>query len=101
MNEDKPKFTPGPWKVSFPKKDDEWMTRIAVIAKNAERYSALGPICLVGKRRGIVSEANTFLIAAAPEMYALLELLAKRYKPDSATRQRIDALLAKARGNKA
>lgn len=65
----RPKFTPGPWKV-IPATG--YNRRIAISAKGAEKYSSRGPIALVGKRHK-TAMANASLIAAAPEMYSELE----------------------------
>lgn len=72
MNERKEKFTPGPWKVMGPAGS---LTRPGIDGDvNGRKRS----IILVGaeeNQRGVDTEANAALIAAAPDMYAALEEL--------------------------
>ena len=64
-----PKFTSGPWTFDD---TEESFGRPAIIAKGAERYSTYGPVCLIMKRHPNY-KSNAALIAAAPEMFCLLE----------------------------
>jgi hypothetical protein len=95
MSDGIPKFTPGPWKF-----DDaiESFGRPAIVAENAGRYSAHGPVCLVMKRHGNYRK-NALLISCAPEMYALLEEIASYDELHvNIFVSAIQELLAKARG---
>lgn len=105
MNEIKEKFMPGPWEV-IPA--DEANRRITISAKRAKKYSSLGPIAIVCKRRKS-SRANAALIAAAPDMYFMLKSIlddceictaCAHYPGDITPRQQIEAVLKKARGEK-
>lgn len=94
-----PKFTKGPWYVSN------------VTVNGAHVPCSYGVACggftiasdvTSGATFGIVNEiqrANAAVMAAAPEMYYLLaELLEKEYV-DTPTALKINAMLAKARGD--
>lgn len=99
----KAKFTPGPWKV-IPADGDN--CRIAISAKGAEKYSSRGPVALVGKRHKNAM-ANAALIAAAPDMFSMLQSIlddceictaCSHYPGDITPRQQIEDVLKKARG---
>ena len=87
-----PKFTESPWEVNTTEDelwgDDVWylVEYNSVIAKDETIAS------------DISSKANAALIAAAPEMYAMLETLLIDYEEGSIVHGQISALLAKARG---
>jgi len=92
-----PKFTPGPWFIKP-------MHSIVRKRENeTDPWKRQYPFCVATMVEGDskVKEANANLIAAAPEMYALLADIAKNYQcmPNPATvESRINTLLAKARG---
>jgi len=95
MTEQRPKFTPGPWRS---------YTQIVEDLSGYCCYTTFGVEC-VKTRRGICGmygadseeemKANADLIAAAPEMYAKLQELCKCGVIDTMD---IEKLLAKARG---
>lgn len=93
MNE--PKFTRGEWRI----RGDE----IGIAdSSDTQSYGMMNFICHVdtydfGKEQ---SEANAHLIAAAPEMYELLEYIKQYHCCDSDLCNSIIELLAKARGEK-
>lgn len=67
MNENKPKFTPGPWKVHLDKRNGSACSIIEdktgdCVARTVYRF-----------HRGGERNANGNLIASAPEMYAELQ----------------------------
>lgn len=75
-------FTPGPWKVSI--------NTSSFAVKAAAPYSIVK--CVNQDR-----EANAHLIAAAPKMYEMLEIMAY-HAPNAQMQKQIEDLLAKARG---
>lgn len=87
MNE---KFTPAPWKVH-----GDWQ-----ILDSNERLIAQFEPLNDELSNGNTSEsfANAALIAAAPEMYAMLDKMLNSEQPASDFYEEADALLAKARG---
>ncbi len=118
MIEDKPKFTPGPWRVVDTREED-CDTDYEVATEDGWLVAVLGNDHLD------IEEANAALIAAAPEMYdelngasvfmrTLAEVLEATYKHDSRREyaenvlrlakgmaeraDRIDTVLAKTRG---
>ncbi len=88
----KPKFTEGPWEVNTTEDelwgDDVWY--------RVEYHSVIANDETIAS--DISSKANAALIAAAPEMYAMLETLLNDYEEGSIVHGQISALLAKARG---
>ena len=102
MNDKRPLFTPGPWfkkgkKVFWQKpdrelpKDNLWNGTICICATTEDDVPEANE----------EARANAALIAAAPEMYALLDDIRKNYQcmPNPAdVERRINALLARARG---
>ena len=91
MSEDKPKFTPGPWYVYDTRERAEHAYDYYITA-GQYFVAAVSPDSLN------IQEANANLIAAAPEMYEMLERLQKGHKKGNATWQLIERVLAKARG---
>ena len=90
----KPKFTESPWKVDTTEDelwgDDVWyLVEYHSVIANDETIAS-----------DISSEANACLIAAAPEMYAMLEDMLARFAEESVEYGMIQKLLAKARGEK-
>ena len=88
----KPKFTESPWKVDTTEDelwgDDVWyLVEYHSVIANDETIAI-----------DISSKANAALIAAAPDMYAMLETLLNDYEEGSIVHGQISALLAKARG---
>lgn len=82
----KTKFTKGPWKVQ-----DDGYGLIGVAFRK-------GYGVLVGHKDN-ESISNSHLIAAAPEMYEMLEhILLEPYGREDLSNERIEKLLAKARG---
>ena len=96
MNESKEKFTPGPWDVYDTRERAEYAYDYYI---TAGQYF----VAAVSADSLNIQEANAALIAAAPEMYEMLDQF-RRYIAEGplGTRgemyRRIDALLAKARG---
>lgn len=92
------KFTPAPWVVT----DGYYPSFVDVKCGEAMDI----PICWYATdlsfENGVERKANAHLIAAAPEMYAALELLTKELPAWSDYEERLfimaDELLAKARG---
>lgn len=85
------KFTPGPWRLT---RNDEWIVG---------RDDKIGEVLIAS--RGLQSTANANLIAAAPEMYEMLEGILGHICYDSRLcaicdnyNERIEQLLKKARG---
>jgi hypothetical protein len=90
MNE---KFTKGPWKV-FTKEDSYLCAgKIGVIEDGDCIVVAECNDWLATEKRH-----NAALIAAAPEMYAMLDKMLNSEQPASYFYEEADALLAKARG---
>lgn len=91
MNETK--FTPGPWKL-HPKKD------YIFSFKRLDDWENPRPICIptIISNENEENEANAHLIAAAPEMYAVLAWLNCRGGLGLDVHKSIEAALAKARG---
>jgi len=91
--DDKPKFTPGPWRVERREFDFDGNCDISVSTDElliADIYSDDVP-----------GMANAALIAAAPEMYAYLERHLRTLNPEGGSAQMIRRILAKARGEDA
>lgn len=90
-----PKFTRGPWKAHGTQDIDwvetEWKGRNGPANETRETTEY---ICKCGKSNGF---NNSFLIAAAPDMYAMLDDLLDRFRNDEFAQQ-IEAVLKKARG---
>ena len=95
MNEHKSKFTPGPWSISVNLRDDAhgcfWEGK-CVISVHGDLVADVEP--------DAYEEPNASLIAAAPEMYALLERLSHALFAENADEwaEEINAMLAKANG---
>ena len=95
--DDTPMHTPGPWTAKFgPGAGGGYQ---GVDGPKGERVA----LCDEDTRMGVFTrEANARLIAAAPKMYAELESISASLSMEfpnwQATVLRIDALLAKARG---
>lgn len=101
-------FTPGPWSVGYtrevcPPRTPRRFEAAIHVGESANRGNALALVGLGGagaidsSRKAV--EANAHLIAAAPEMYVMLERLAE-YIPDRSSLQpELQSILAKARGN--
>lgn len=91
------KHTPGPWKVKF-KKDCDWQIR------SADGYSILAIPHDEEYGRPSEDSANANLIAAAPEMFEVLETMRAYFDhrnltpPDKAAIQTMDMIIKKARG---
>lgn len=95
------KFTPGEWRVTY-------HSRMRHVKDWYEIYSIYGAkkIAVVDfsdDSDGKTEEANASLIEAAPEMYAVLKMIADTTtfmgsKTDETLRIAIDAILKKARG---
>ena len=101
MTDNKPKFTPGPWKAHGTADQDfvttEWEAKRGPDFPLTPEY-----ICKCGNDNGF---NNANLIAAAPAMYELLdrikgmlEFCKLENSIDANTEHEIDALLKKARG---
>ena len=96
-----PKFTPGPWKI---KPYKHYMNRKSYVVRNTHTItteSGLREICKV--LTGLKADGNLHLIAAAPEMYEMLEEILARelIAPEKTqTLNDIKELLKKARGEK-
>ncbi len=94
--QDKPKFTPGPWRIQ-----DKWEIRgVNNGVKGYEPVERDGVICTINSWL-LQGDANAALIAAAPEMYELLDDIRANYQamPNPVeVERRIEAVLAKARG---
>ncbi len=108
------KFTPGPWyiKPSEAIPSPYWgitsSTRITILDAQNEQYKPRHVIAQVARGNGR-GEANAALIAAAPEMYGILEhylgLIQKTSEGDTVAEQKIfeqapdiEKVLKKARG---
>jgi len=74
------KWTPGPWVVC--PAGDIWSENLVSLV--ADTYSPV--------------EANAHLIAAAPELYSMLERILGPYGREDVSDEQIEQLLAKARG---
>lgn len=101
MNE---KFTPAPWIYM----DGDSFEKDTVITTESRIDSCIVPICEMDVYfdgdLGAEQEANAALIAAAPEMYSMLDeisdgLLDAGGSGNYALAKRIEQLLAKARGD--
>lgn len=93
MSERKERFTPGPWLTA----KELWAIKPDAYACSNQVYTRDG-MMIAACTMLDGCEQDAALIACAPEMHALLERLANGYKHDSPTRQTINALLARARG---
>lgn len=93
MSEQKKRFTPGEWfrtSTGFVK---------SCISDPAQTVAIVPGVCSEAKMIGLTeAQANANLIAAAPEMYELLEKLQKGHTYGNATWQNIERVLRKARG---
>lgn len=85
------KFTKGPWKVY-----GDWM----IIDSNGRLIAQFEPLNdELSNGNTAESFANAYLIAAAPEMYEMLERVAQTALPETgALFDEVQRLLAKARG---
>ena len=99
-----PKFTKGPWKMVNMSKYtivdcNDKKHKIAILVP---RQSDISTYADFNKTNEIVNEmhCNGWLIAAAPDMYALLEKLQKGHREGNATWQIIENVLKKARGER-
>ena len=90
---DKPKFRKGPWRVYDCRGYDETSHEFSVVDK--EGWNIADVTDMIESEE---NKANAALIAAAPEMYAMLETLLNDYEEGSIVHGQISALLAKARG---
>ena len=102
-------FTPGPWRYGYKDGSGRCASNVyeesgGYIFSQSRSKTTRQPVvrggCLEGHiPYGVLKEADAYLIAAAPEMYALLVeargLFPARYYD---FKTRIDAVLAKARG---
>lgn len=79
-------FTPGPWRLGLDPQN--------VVAGNSRKIATTFAIGF-GADCFERAEANAALIAAAPDLLAMLKELRDDY-PDTSFRDRIDALIAKA-----
>ena len=108
-------FTPGPWfikqseEIRSPYSTNVSSTRITILDTPGGQYQSRHVIAQVAKGNGR-GEANAALIAAAPEMYDLLEhylgLIQKANDGDTVSEQKIfeqaadiEKVLKKARGD--
>ena len=98
----KPKFTEGPWRAG----KNPCMTTVLNEHEGKAIYPEEGchhiawanALTEDGDLAMDTALANAALIAAAPEMYAMLETLLNDYEEGSIVHGQISALLAKARG---
>jgi hypothetical protein len=93
-----PKFTKGPWRVLDNTSYTDRPNHYQILTKDAGLWVAYTECC-----DNEEEEANAALIAAAPEMYELLQDIATNYQcmPNPCgVEQRIEAVLKKARGEK-
>ena len=92
------KFTPGPWfikqseEIRSPYSPNVSSTRITILDKPGGQYQSRHVIAQVAKGNGR-GEANAALIAAAPDMYGLLEhyldLIQRANDGDAVSEQKI------------
>lgn len=98
----KEQFTPGPWDVCRIKHYHPQLIGETCCVKIGENILELDYIGLGNENKDYKqSEANAFLIAAAPEMYEALSDICKVFKKDGRfpkTWPEIEKLLRKARG---
>ena len=98
------KFTKGNWEVMPATRmgHNEVISHIVRMESNKRnKYSAIPYACIGGfpdEKAKEEIEANTHLIAAAPQMYRMLETLMNRYPNSPHIQDPIIKLLAKARG---
>lgn len=101
MNMNEPKFTPAPWAVSKDDDDQFVVIMASAIEDEYDHYCCHKWTCEVthhevGEIGDDETPSNAHLIAAAPDMYAMLEAIeAGNGQPNC---DDILALLAKARG---
>lgn len=99
MNE---KFTPGPWNVCRIKHYHPQLIGETCCVKIGENILELDYIGVGNENKDYVqSQANAFLIAAAPEMYEALDDIYKVFKMDGRFPKvvpELEKLLKKARG---
>lgn len=79
------KSTPGPW-VNV----GGWV--------DAEKGGIICSLRAVDMKDEATSDANAHLIAAAPELYEMLERISAPFGREDVSDEEIDAVLAKARG---
>lgn len=92
MENNKPKFTPGPWSIE----KSEYPNGAGYFYINAKDKNIGGDVIVF---QGINNMANAKLVAAAPEMYEMLDMLAScGCIPNGIYTAAIRKLLAKARG---
>lgn len=95
MNE---KFTPSPWICQ----DGDNFEKDTVITIESRIDSCIVPICEMDVYfdgdLGVEQAANAALIAAAPEMYAMLQKILEVYEMDTDDTNSVLRLLAHARG---
>lgn len=96
MIDNEPKFTPEPWTVLYEGSDMSIEPGIAYWSKHDIMGRTEDEID--GKWR--IIQANAALIAAAPEMYALLDELRDNYVQNPNGIRKINKQLAKCRGEK-
>ena len=70
-----PKHTPGPWRVEKPYLDDEGYREIPIQADVDGKTVTPAAVCLQFPNLGEMQEANARLIAAAPELFEVVEAL--------------------------
>ena len=108
MTETKPKFTPGPWRIC---NDGGTVNYRELVIRDRPPINSIKQLpadicCCTGcLNNACEREANAALIAAAPEMYELLDRIRGRLESckleqsiDVETEREIRQLLAKARG---
>ncbi len=93
--------TPGPWRIQKRTTRGEFVTETHIVSADQSHIALVAPCAI---------EANAHLIAAAPEMLAVLEQIVGQEKPnrcgydaasvalDDAWRERARAVLVKAKG---
>ena len=90
---DKPKFRKGPWRVYDCRGYDETSHEFSVVDK--EGWNIADVTDMIESEE---NKANAALIAAAPEMYAMLEDMLNMFAEESVEYGMIQKLLVKARG---
>ena len=89
------KFTKGPWELSTEPVSEHYC--LTVECGKVMRVNIITRATDIKFTEGLERIANAHLIAAAPELYAMLEILSDEFCNDS-MQDEIELLLAKARG---
>lgn len=90
-------YTPGPWKVC-----ENWRSKLAVIGPQPEgcNDTTTNRICNLPHRQDKQGRANAQLIAAAPDMLALLIALHDHGYSSVGDHERVRDVIGKARGER-